>query len=218
MSIRRCHFLVLFTVLLLGCREVQPREPGVASAPDQAASPAAKVFNPTVTKNYSPGAPTQAPQPTVQPTPQPAVGAFDPARTNVRLERVVTGLRQPVGIATPGDGSGRLFIVEKNGTIRIVRNGSVVSEPFFDVTALIGKRNARGELGYEQGLLGLAFHPQYRANGFFYINYTDRNGDTVVDRYHRTDNPDRADPNSAARVLFVDQPFDNHNGGHLLFG
>jgi glucose/arabinose dehydrogenase len=125
---------------------------------------------------------------------------------------VVTGLSSPVGLVHAGDGSGRLFVVEQDGTIEIVRNRQRVSQPFLDVRDLVSCCN-------ERGLLGLAFHPDYANNGFAFINYTDRAGDTVVARY-RVDpqNRDRLDPASAVTVLEIDQPFSNHNGGHLAFG
>ena len=76
-----------------------------------------------------------------------------------------------------------------------------------------------GNTGNEQGLLGLAFHPHYAENGFFYVNYTDLNGDTVIARFQVSpDDPDRADPSSEKRLLSVPQPYPNHNGGEVTFG
>src|SRR5439155_2129439 len=137
---------------------------------------------------------------------------FDPKTTTIRLEPVASGLSSPTDIVDARDGSGRLFVGETGGTIRILRGGMVVSQPFLDITALVGSN------GSEQGLLGLAFHPQYRTNGQFYVNYTDKRGNTVVSRYRVSNQPDRADAASASLVLAVDQPYVNHNGGNLLFG
>jgi glucose/arabinose dehydrogenase len=123
---------------------------------------------------------------------------------------VVGGLSQPVLVAAaPGD-STRLFIVEKTGTIRILRSGSLLSRPFLD----IGSRVSGGS---EQGLLGLAFHPGYATNGRFYVDYTDRSGDTRVVEFLVSSNPDSASA-TEKEILFVDQPYSNHNGGHLEFG
>jgi glucose/arabinose dehydrogenase len=130
----------------------------------------------------------------------------------LELQRVVGGLDTPVGIAHAGDGSGRLFILEKPGRIRVVQNGVLSDTPFLDI------RDRVGSAASEQGLLGLAFHPAYSANGAFFVNYTDRQGDTTVSRFSVSDDPARADPASETVLLTLDQPADNHNGGHLAFG
>jgi glucose/arabinose dehydrogenase len=128
------------------------------------------------------------------------------------LELVAEGFDQPVQVVDPGDGSGRLFVVEQPGRIRIVQDGQVVPEPFLDITELVGCCG-------ERGLLGLAFHPDYAKTGKAFVNYTDRNGDTVVARYQvSTSDPNRVDPTSAETILTIDQPAANHNGGLLLFG
>jgi glucose/arabinose dehydrogenase len=130
-----------------------------------------------------------------------------------QLVEIASGFSNPLYVTHAGDGSGRLFVVQQTGRIRILENGEMLDPPFLDVSSLITTA------GNEQGLLGLAFHPDYATNGMFFINYTDRNGDTVVARYHvSADNPNVADPASAEQILLVDQPFQNHNGGHLVFG
>ncbi len=126
-------------------------------------------------------------------------------------EVVASGLDRPVQVIQAGDGSDRLFVVEQPGRIRVVKNGSLLSTPFLDVAD-------RVTYGGERGLLGLAFHPDYAENGTFFVNYTDSGGDTRIDRYSVSANPDRADPDSRFTVLSVDQPYGNHNGGQLLFG
>jgi len=119
-----------------------------------------------------------------------------------RLVEVTRGLSQPLLVTHAGDA--RLFIVEKTGRIRIFQNGALLPTPFLDIGSLIS-------LGNEQGLLGLAFHPQYATNGWFFINYTRGDGDTVVARYTRSaSNPNVADPNSGQQVLLIDQPYSNH--------
>src|SRR5690606_10923357 len=108
----------------------------------------------------------------------------------------------------------RLFVVQKGGLIRIVNpDGTVNPTNFLNLTSLVSQS------GNERGLLGLAFHPNYETNRYFYVNYT-RNSDgaTVIARYMTTDDPDLADPTSAQTVLVVPQPFSNHNGGTLRFG
>jgi glucose/arabinose dehydrogenase len=117
----------------------------------------------------------------------------------------------PVYVAqAPGDEQ-RLFVVEQTGRIRVVQDGRVLAQPFLDVSSKI-------VAGGEQGLLGLAFAPDYASSGRFYIDYTDTNGDTRIVEYRRGASADRADPGSARQVLFQDQPESNHNGGQLAFG
>ncbi len=123
----------------------------------------------------------------------------------VRLTRVVEGLSAPVDIQSARDGSGRLFVVEQGGTVRVVENGALRPEPFLDIRA---KTRNNGECG----LLGLAFPPSFRASQRFYVNYTDpqcRN--TIVARY-------RVGSTAEEVILTQPQPFTNHNGGGLVFG
>lgn len=135
-----------------------------------------------------------------------------PALREIRLAVVATGLDQPVGMAVaPGDARRRLFVVEKTGRVRILVGGKVLAAPFLDLSRQVSR-------GMEQGLLGLAFHPRYASNGRFFVNYTDRAGDTRIVAYRASRDPDRADPASAREVLSLKQPFRNHNGGHLAFG
>lgn len=136
----------------------------------------------------------------------------DPATIGVELELVVAGLDTPVAIANAGDGSGRLFVVEKRGRILVVQDGQLVDTPFLDITNRIGSSQN------EQGLLGLAFHPEYAANGLFFVNYTNREGDTTVSRFAVSGAPGQADPGSETILLTLNQPAANHNGGHLAFG
>jgi glucose/arabinose dehydrogenase len=125
-------------------------------------------------------------------------------------QTIVGGLERPVDLQF--DGSGRLFVIEKRGRIRVIENDQLLEAPFLDITDRVGSS------GNEQGLLGLAFHPQYSQNGRFFVNYTDTNGDTVIARFQSTSDPNVADPDSEVMVLGMDQPFANHNGGVLVFG
>ena len=147
---------------------------------------------------------------TEQPPPPPPPPAGSDSLT-LSLDTVVTGLDLPLYLTAPA-GDSRLFVVEKTGTIRIVKDGELLPTPFLDISANVST-------GSEQGLLSMAFHPDYASNGFFYVDYTDTDGDTHVIRYTvSAGNPDVADPGSAKTILTVDQPFTNHNGGLLLFG
>jgi glucose/arabinose dehydrogenase len=130
----------------------------------------------------------------------------------VALFGPLSGFDWPVHIAHAGDGSGRIFVVERPGRIRIVKNGQLLLNPFLDITGRILST------GNEQGLLSVAFSPGYASQGHFYVDYTDLLGNTVIARYAVTADPDVADPNSEQLVLTVNQPYANHNGGQLAFG
>jgi glucose/arabinose dehydrogenase len=141
-----------------------------------------------------------------------AAAAEDPRPPAVRLTRVPGDYEQPLYVTAPRGDRSRIFIVEKTGAIRIVKNGAPLSRPFLDISGEVSR-------GGEQGLLSMAFHPRHASNGLFYVNYTDRAGDTRVVRYRvsRTD-PDRAAASTASVVLRVVQPYSNHNGGQVQFG
>jgi len=133
-----------------------------------------------------------------------------PSSSEYAAAFVVGGLSSPLDLTSaPGDTS-RVFIVEKTGTIRIWRRGALNARPFLDVSD-------RVSAGSEQGLLGLAFHPQYASNGRFYVDYTDRSGDTRVVEFTVSANPDSASA-IEREILFLDQPYANHNGGQIAFG
>jgi len=136
-----------------------------------------------------------------------------PSGTGILLTRVAGGFVRPVTITNAGDGSGRLFIVEQDGAVRIVRNGAVAANPFLNITSLV-------TAGGEQGLLGLAFPPGYTSRQSFYVNYTNKAGigDTVIARFSVGSDPDRAITSSRQQLLTFVQPFTNHNGGQLAFG
>ena len=132
----------------------------------------------------------------------------------VRLENGFPGLsfNRPVDFQHVDDGSDRLFIVEQRGVIYTVDSSRAIKSVFMDIQDRVN------DSGNEEGLLGLAFHPNYAENGLFFVNYTDRGGDTVIARFHVTPGPNLADPSSEVILLRVKQPFSNHNGGALAFG
>jgi len=131
---------------------------------------------------------------------------------DVRLTPVVTGLAKPLYVTHAGDGSGRLFIVEQAGRIRISQAGALSPTAFLDITSSVLST------GSEQGLLGLAFARDYPVSGRLYVNYTNLNGNTVVARLRVSSDPARADATSLETLLTIDQPFSNHNGGWMGFG
>lgn len=134
------------------------------------------------------------------------------------LVEIASGFSRPLYVTDAGDGSGRLFVVEQSGQIRIIADGAILPQPFLDVSDIISQSAVSG--GYtEQGLLGLAFAPDYAESGVFYINYTDLDGGSVVARLTvSADDPNRADRASLSQLLYLGQPYRNHNGGHMAFG
>jgi len=131
----------------------------------------------------------------------------------VTLEPFTTVQGSPLAIAAPDDGSGRLFVVGQDGRIWVVEaDGTASSEPLVDLRDHLVS-------GGEQGLLGLALHPGFPKDPRVYVNYTNRDGDSVIASLTLDPaNPNRLDPASERQILFVDQPYANHNGGDLLFG
>uniref|UniRef100_C6E595 Glucose/sorbosone dehydrogenase-like protein n=1 Tax=Geobacter sp. (strain M21) TaxID=443144 RepID=C6E595_GEOSM len=131
----------------------------------------------------------------------------------ITLTPVAKGLKQPTAIANARDGTNRLFVLEQRGTVRILRNGVLDSEPFLDI-----RRQVKS--GGEQGLLGIAFPKEFRSAKTFYVNYTDRAGvgNTVVASFKVGTDPEHADSASKRKILGIVQPYANHNGGQLAFG
>lgn len=135
---------------------------------------------------------------------------YDNDELSIDLVSVATGFSSPVDIVNAGDD--RMFIVEQDGTIKILNSDfTTVSDDFLDIDSQVGS-------GGEQGLLGMAFHPDYANNGYFYVHYTKNNGDSRVSRFTVSSDPDIADPDSELVILEQDQPFSNHNAGDLAFG
>jgi glucose/arabinose dehydrogenase len=133
----------------------------------------------------------------------------------IQLERIATGLSQPVGLIAPRDGSQRLFIVEQSGTIRIWKKGGVISEPLLDL-------RDRVATGYEMGLLGLALHPEFPNVPRLFVNYTTKTAlhgiRTKIAEFRLGKDSNVVDPSTERILLDISQPYPNHKGGHLAFG
>jgi glucose/arabinose dehydrogenase len=197
---RRLVCLLVLATIGAGCSGPRPTGEPASATPATSVASSDAVASP----GASAGSATASP-------PAPA-GSFDPAAVALSLEPVVDGLTSPLAVTHAGDGSGRLFVAEQDGAIRIVRDGALVDRPFLDISDRISS-------GGERGLLGLAFHPNFPTDPRVFVNYTDPDGDTrVVSFAPDPSDPDRADLSSEIRLLFVDQPFANHNGGALAFG
>lgn len=128
---------------------------------------------------------------------------------------VAGGFSKPVYVTSDPAIATRLFVVEQKGIIRVIEDGEVLSKPFLDITGRVHNPLSPGD---ERGLLGLAFHPDYARNGFFYVNYVDEKDNTVISRFRVSGRPLEADPRSEKILIKLKQPFSNHNGGHLAFG
>jgi glucose/arabinose dehydrogenase len=145
---------------------------------------------------------------TIQAPSVPTETSTDESSLRLKLTRVATGLDAPDDLAsTPGEPN-RLYVVEQRGRIRVIENGRLSPEPFLDITSAV-------QSGGEQGLLSVAFHPDYADNGLFYVDYTDLDGDTRVVEFKARG---AEAPARKRELLFVDQPYANHNGGQLAFG
>ncbi len=156
------------------------------------------------------GRPSGTPIASPDPTPPPLRSGPDA----LAVEPIVGPFDQPTAVTNAGDGSGRLFVLERAGRIRIVnKDGSIAPEPFLDIV----QRVLSG--GQEQGLLGLAFHPRYQGTGRFFVNYTRQpDGANVIAEYRVSTAAGAADPASERILLAIPDPATNHNGGGLAFG
>lgn len=200
-KIQMTQKLYLLVFILAACTT-----PGPTPAPSATALP------PTVTQTLLPTAepptPTFTPPPTAIPSPTTAV-ITAPDSACCALAPIINDLTRPVLVTNAGDE--RLFTVEQRGLISVFANDT--RQPFLDLQTIVGDE------GNEQGLLGLAFHPDYANNGLFFVNYTDNNGNTVIAQYQvAPTDPNQADPQSARTLFTVAQPYPNHNGGGLAFG
>lgn len=222
-------FLTLCTILFLAACGSQPTP--VSTAPTAVPienSPTAQIEPPTAIQKPPDMPPTPVP-PTNTNVPPMAVPTADgattaPAPTNTRAasanpnfsinaDPFITDLTKPVLVTHAGDGSGRLFIVEQAGRILIVENGRVRATPFLNI------RDKVNTTGSERGLLSVAFHPDYKNNGTFFVNYTGKgDGATVIERYRVSNDANVADENSGQVILEFPQPEPNHNGGMMAFG
>ena len=168
----------------------------------------AVVLTVALTAAVLPGAVSASPAPAPE---RPAPGTAAPTASTIRLVKVAD-VSDPVLAISPKGDRARLFIVTKGGRIRIVKNGTLLPTAFLNISSKVSK-------GSEQGLLGLAFHPNFATNRRFYVNYTNANGNTVVRRYRASaSNPDVVERGSGRTIIKIKQPYSNHNGGMIAFG
>ncbi len=198
------------SALLLACQSAGAAPPRAAAA--QAETPTAA--KPTVAAK--PAATTKPAAPAVaaaKPAAEPPAARQSGSVPRIALEALPFGFQQPLFLTHAGDGSGRRFVVEKGGLIRIIKGDEVLPTPFLDLTSRVRAS------GSEQGLLGLAFHPRYVENGRFFVGYTDTAGRNTVERFQvSAANPDEGDLSTGVVLLAIDDPAQNHNGGKVEFG
>lgn len=210
--------VLFFAMLLAACTPaLPPREaPTSAVTVDSTAGEAEATATTAASEETQPAATASTALELPTPTPAPSVevaATLAPNAIQLRLEPAYQGFELPVFFTDAGDGSGRHFVVEKTGKIWVIDDEQIVPEPFLDLSAKITAR------GNEQGLLGMAFAPDYATSGHVFVNYTDTAGATTVERYTvSAEDSNRADPASAFVVLTVAQPAQNHNAGMLDFG
>jgi glucose/arabinose dehydrogenase len=137
-------------------------------------------------------------------------------KATIALKPLVQGLEQLTYLTYANDGTqagaSRLYLVAKSGRMLVFENGALRAQPFLDITDRVGNN------GSERGLLSIAFSPRYATDNSFFVNYTDKNGNTVIARFTAAHDTNTADPASEQKVLSIDQPYPNHNGGQLQFG
>lgn len=190
-TLRPVRLALVLVLALAGCVTADyPAGTATPSPPGEAPRPSATSAAPT---------PAETPEP-----------AETPALTGIALATIVDGLREPVGVALPDDGSGDLYVIEQAGLVRRLAGGAGAAGQVLDLTDRVGS-------GGERGLLGLALHPGFAADGRLFVDYTDLRGDTVVSEFRRA--ADGAFDRGGERVILrVTQPAANHNGGDLHFG
>ncbi len=192
------RLILLLALLLIACSGLSPTRPStpISASATQTDSP--------------PIALPDTPQPTqISSTPSASnATTFPDASAYTWKPLIDIPLQRPTDLQA--DGSGRLFVLEKRGFVRIIKNGQLSPEPLLDITDRVN------EDSNEMGLLGIALHPNFLQNGYFYVNYTGAGGDTFISRFQA--NGDRADASSELNLLHIKQPFPNHNGGSLAFG
>lgn len=227
MRIYNLVILVIAGALLMGCstavNETVPTTEPTTVATSNALPAPAVTQEPTATlpptaeqTPTSLARETTVADATEEPTAAPTVPTTF-AVSSITLEPIVTAGLEKVTFITHADDE-RLFVLEQVGRIRIVQDGQVIPQPYLDITDRVGSVSS------EQGLLGLAFHPDYATHGathegHFFINYTDYSGNSHISRFSvSSDDPNRADPQSEVDYLTQNQPYPNHNGGSLAFG
>jgi glucose/arabinose dehydrogenase len=207
--------VLLFTAACATTVPSSPTPPAADSptAPNQVTPTPAPINTelPSATPEAQPAQTTEVPTATTTTATSEATDAPEAGTAHISLHKIVDGLEPLTYLAVSGTDD-RLYLVSKAGRVLVLENGNVREQPFLDISDRVGSS------GSEQGLLSMAFSPQYATNRYFYVDYTDKNGDTVISRFTVAGDWSQADPQSESKLLGIDQPYPNHNGGQLQFG
>lgn len=188
-----------------------PIAPTQSPAAPQASAPATETSQPPVAQP-SETAPVETATSELPAAPQLENALAFPDPAGFVWQPVASGLRRPTALADLNDGTGRFLVLEQPGLVRVVLDGQLQTEPYMNLTDRVGPNAS------EQGLLGIALDPDFAESGIFYLNYTDQNGNSVISRFLRGPDGQSGDPGSEQVLLYVEQPYGNHNGGGLEFG
>lgn len=204
-------FLLLSILIFSACQAETPTPvpPVLSENPQVTPTETAVITMPT---EFPIEEETQLPDSTPMPTDQSVIEDVTqlPDGNLFEWQEIASGFSRPLGLADAGNGN--LYIVEQTGMIRVLQNGLVLSEPFLNLQDRVGTQ------ANEQGLLGLALDPDYQTTKLFYVNYTNKKGDTVIARFHANEDFLTANPDREQQLMVIQQPYGNHNGGNIVFG
>jgi glucose/arabinose dehydrogenase len=210
---QRSDAVPMAVLVSVTCAVVLSACSGPGASDTRAPAPTAPIVSAPATPTTEPASsavetPAAAELPTVPPSDPTAL----PIDVVPALQKIADGLQRPTFLTHAGDGSGRLYITEQPGRVRVWQAGQLLAEPFLDITDRVGSR------ANEQGLLSIAFSPDFLQSRRFFVNYTDRQGATVIAGFLANDDGLTADPSSEWQVMRIPQPYANHNGGQIAFG
>lgn len=213
MMVKKLIFLSAATVLAVAACSAPPTvAPTALPRTESPATPQVTLAATSTLAATDTAVPTEAPTAAASDTPAPTASPAADMSLKPALQQMVEGLERPTYLTHAGDGSGRLYVTEQPGRVRVIQEGVLLDAPFLDIEERVGSS------GNEQGLLSIVFAPDFAQSRKMFANYTDRNGDTVVAGFLVNEDRLTADPASEWEVLKIEQPYANHNGGQLKFG
>ncbi|MBE0686036.1 MAG: PQQ-dependent sugar dehydrogenase, partial [Anaerolineaceae bacterium] len=205
------HLIFLFLLLLTACSDSEVTfTPPVVDFPTPTN---VMVDTPDPTETFSEVETKETSQPVEAITEEkPTSVTTFPDTSQYQWLEIASGFTKPLGMTSFFDGNLLIYVLEQNGVIRVIENGSLLNAPFLDI------KNKVTSSASEQGLLGIALDPNFATNGIFFLNYSGRGGNTVIARFVANEDRKSADPDSEQNILTYEQPYSNHNGGNLVFG
>jgi glucose/arabinose dehydrogenase len=207
--IRRSMVVIASIILVVALAACSNDDASDDTQPVDDPTPTTEADEPDQTPTPKPDPATPTPEPT--PTPEfDAIAALQ--ELSIDLEFVADGFIQPTALVPATDGTNRLFVLSRHGIIHVLEDGTVREEPFLDIQDRVTHEMV------EQGLLSMALHPEFAENRYFYVNYTDLHGNTMISRFKVSEDGERAIRESETPILPIEQPHYSHNGGNLKFG